>query len=105
MQEAGCERYCAPSGSCGTAACGVRGCGLSSSEYELFAVMLTGRTLQSHRSLFGISSSQMTREDWKAVKGTFVKFDEVVEILRALPTSMLLIFRSGVSFSSILLCH
>ena len=75
----------------------VRGCGLSSSEYELFAVILTGRTLQSHRRLFGISSSQMTREDWKAVKGTFVKFDEVVEILRALPTSMLLIIRSGLS--------
>ena len=78
----------------------MRRCGLSSSEYELFAVILTGRTLQSHRRLFGISSSQMTREDWKAVKGTFVKFDEVVEILRALPTSMLLIIRYEVSFPS-----
>ena len=64
------------------------------SEYQLFAVMLTSRTLQAHQQLFGTSSSQITPEDWRAVKDTFMRFDAVVHVLKALPTSMLLILRS-----------
>lgn len=63
-------------------------------EYQLFAVMLTSRTLQAHKQLFGTSSSQITPEDWQAMKDVFMRFDEVVHVLKALPTSMLLILRS-----------
>lgn len=36
----------------------------------------------------------MTREDWLAVRKTFIDFDEVVKVLRALPTSLILIIRN-----------
>eukprot|EP00731_Ephydatia_muelleri_P026264 Em0018g364a len=60
-------------------------------EYVLFAVMLTGRALQMNRA-FG--TSRLTKDDQAAVMDTFKRFDEVVKILRALPTAMLLVFRN-----------
>ena len=62
-------------------------------DYELLSVMLTGRALASHKKLFGLSST-LSQEDWKAVKNTFNRFDEVVAILRLLPTSMILVLRN-----------
>ena len=62
-------------------------------DYDLFSVILTGRALSSHKQYFGLSST-LTREDWKAVKNTFSRFDEVIGILRVLPTSMLLVLRN-----------
>ena len=54
--------------------------------------MLTGRTLKSHREMF--NSSLLTRRDVKAVAGTFMyRMEDVVAILRLLPSSMLLVFR------------
>ena len=60
-------------------------------DYELFALMLTGRTLGSHRNRF--FSPKLTPQDVKAAIETFKRMDEVIEILQALPTSMILIFR------------
>jgi aarF domain-containing kinase len=36
----------------------------------------------------------MTKEDWLAVRKTFFDFDEVMRVLRALPTSMILVLRN-----------
>lgn len=63
-------------------------------EYELLSVMLTGRSLESHRQLFGLGSSAMTRKDWMAVRNTFMQFDKVMNVLRALPTSLILVLRN-----------
>ena len=38
-------------------------------------------------------TSRLTKDDQAAVMDTFKRFDEVVKILRALPTAMLLVFR------------
>lgn len=56
--------------------------------------MLTGRTLETHAKMFGIGSSATTRQDWLAVRSTFLNFDEVMRVLRALPTSLILILRN-----------
>jgi aarF domain-containing kinase len=58
--------------------------------------MLTGRALSSHKKFFGssASSSSLTRDDWSAIKETFSRFDEVMAILRLLPTSMILVLRN-----------
>ena len=61
-------------------------------DYELFSIMLTGRTLSSHRAMF--SSPRLTQQDVKAAIKTFKRMDEVIDILRSLPTSMILVFRS-----------
>lgn len=66
----------------------------SSLECSLFAVMLTSRSLESHSKLFGRSTSQVTPEDWAAFEDAITHFDDVVHILRVLPISMLLVFRS-----------
>lgn len=63
-------------------------------EYELLSVMLTGRSLESHRQLFGLGSSAMTRKDWMTVRNTFMQFDKVMNVLRALPTSLILVLRN-----------
>ena len=62
-------------------------------DYNLLCVMLTSRALSSHKKLFG-GSSALTRDDWNAVKDTFNRFDEVMAILRLLPTSMILVLRN-----------
>ena len=63
-------------------------------DYSLLSVMLTGRTLETHAKMFGIGSSAITQEDWLAVRSTFLNFDEVMKVLRALPTSLILILRN-----------
>ena len=61
-------------------------------DYKLFSLMLTGRTLESHRTMF--NSASLNRKDIAAVKDTFyTRMDDVVQILRILPSSMLLVFR------------
>ena len=60
----------------------------------MLSVILTGRSLQAHRKQFGIGTSAMTKEDLLAVRETFVDFDEVIKVLRALPTSMILVVRN-----------
>jgi aarF domain-containing kinase len=62
-------------------------------DHFLFSLMLTGRTFQSHREMF--NSATLTRKDVAAVKDTFLtRMDDVVKILRILPSSMLLVFRN-----------
>ncbi len=56
--------------------------------------MLSGRALEMHAKMFGVGSSAMTKEDWIAVRSTFLNFDEVTRILRALPTSLILVLRN-----------
>ncbi len=56
--------------------------------------MLTGRALDTHQKMFGLGSSKLTREDWSAVRDTFLQFDEVMAVLRAMPTSIILILRN-----------
>ena len=61
-------------------------------DYELFAIMVTGRTLQMHRKMF--FSAVPTRQDVLAVKDTFFsRMDDVINILHILPSSMILVFR------------
>lgn len=67
---------------------------LGVSNYEILAVILTGRSVRSHQQRFGTGTSAMTKEDWLAVRNTFVNFDEVIEVLRALPTSLILVVRN-----------
>ena len=65
-------------------------------DYSLLSVMLTGRALSSHKKFFGSSpnSSSLTKDDWSAIRDTFSRFDEVMSILRLLPTSMILVLRN-----------
>lgn len=63
-------------------------------EYDLLSVILTSRSLDQHRKMFGMGSSKMTREDWLNVRDTFFQFDDVMLLLRALPTSIILILRN-----------
>lgn len=56
--------------------------------------MLTGRSLEGHRKTFGAASSALTKEDVKMAVSTFVRFDDVIGILRILPTSMLIAIRN-----------
>ena len=56
--------------------------------------MLTGRSLDVHRKMFGLGNSAMTRDDWKQVRNTFLDFDEVMRVLRAMPTSLILTLRN-----------
>ncbi len=65
-----------------------------SPDYSLLSVILTGRALESHAKMFGVGSSALTHEDWLAVRSTFLNLDEVMKILRALPTSLILILRN-----------
>lgn len=60
----------------------------------MLAVMLTGRSLSTHRKMFGVGSSAMTKEDWKDVRNTFFNFDEVMVVLRSMPSSLILILRN-----------
>lgn len=60
-------------------------------DYELFSIMLTGRSLQSHQKMF--FSSQLTRLDVKEATNAFNRMDDVVDILKSLPSSMILVFR------------
>ena len=69
-------------------------CGkLGVDNYEIFSVILTGRSLSSHKELFGKSDSKMTTQDWSDVKNTFFQFDKIMEVLRILPSSMILCLR------------
>lgn len=56
--------------------------------------MLTGRTLDMHHQMFGRGTSALTRKDWLAVRNTFIQFDEVNKVLRALPTPLILVIRN-----------
>ena len=66
----------------------------STPDYKLLAIILTGRSLESHRKMFGAASSALTKEDIKAAVSSFVRFDDVIDILKALPTSMLIAIRN-----------
>ncbi len=56
--------------------------------------MLTGRRLSAHRDRF--FSPKLSPQDVKEAISTFKRMDEVVEILKALPSSMILVFRYAV---------
>lgn len=61
-------------------------------DYELFSLIATGRTLSTHKNLF--FSSIITKQDAKEIVKTMTsRMDEVIKILRILPPSMLLVFR------------
>ena len=65
-------------------------------DYRLFALMLTGRSLETHKKQFGgkASLSQLTRSDaGKVVSSVTTDLDKVVQILRSIPKEMLLVFR------------
>ena len=64
------------------------------SDYRLLAVILTGRSLDVHYKMFGLGNSALTREDLAAVRKTFFQFDEVMNVLRALPSSLILVVRN-----------
>ena len=63
-------------------------------DHEILTIILTGRSLQSHRDMFGVGSSMMTRADWLAVRKTFLNMDDVMTVLRAMPTSVILVVRN-----------
>lgn len=61
-------------------------------DHELFALIVTGRTLDTHRKMF--NSAVLTRQDVLQVKDTFYnRMEDVISILRTLPSSMMLVFR------------
>lgn len=61
-------------------------------DHELFALIVTGRTLETHRKMF--NSAALTRHDVLKVKDTFYnRMEDVISILRTLPSSMMLVFR------------
>ena len=62
-------------------------------DYELFALISTGRTLSTHKNFF--FSSILTKHDTREIVRTMTsRMDEVIKILRILPPSMLVVFRS-----------
>ncbi len=63
-------------------------------DYELLTVMLTSRSIATHKKMLGIANSMLTKEDVEAVKNTFFQFDGVMTVLRALPTSMIIVLRN-----------
>ena len=63
-------------------------------DYGMLAIILTGRSLDTHKKMLGLGSSAMTKEDWLAVRSSFIQFDEVMAVLRALPSSLILIVRN-----------
>lgn len=65
-----------------------------SSDYKVLSVILTGRTLDTHLKMFGVGSSALTKEDWLAVRDTIINIDVVMEILHAMPTSLILVVRN-----------
>lgn len=68
------------------------------SDYELFSLMVTGRTLRTHKDRF--YSSALTKRDVRKITKTFTThMDDVVNILHALPSAMMIVFRSGLSSS------
>ena len=65
-------------------------------DYRLFALMLTGRSLETHKKQFGgkASLSQLTMSDAdKVMSSVTTDLDKVVQILRNIPKEMLLVFR------------
>lgn len=69
---------------------------LSTPDYRFFAMILTGRSLETHKGRFGQSASlsQLTPEDAALVRRTVTgNMDKTIFILRALPKEMLLVFR------------
>lgn len=66
------------------------------SDYGFFVLMLTGRSVETHKGRFGRSAnlSQLTLEDAAHVRRTVTEhMDKTVVILRTLPKEMLLVFR------------
>lgn len=65
-------------------------------DYSFFTLILTGRSVETHKGRFGRSPrlSQLTLEDAAHVKRTVTgHMDKTVVILRTLPKEMLLVFR------------
>ena len=65
-------------------------------DYSFFTLILTGRSVETHKGRFGRSArlSQLTLEDAAHVKRTVTgHMDKTVAILRTLPKEMLLVFR------------
>ena len=65
-------------------------------DYAFFVLMLTGRSVETHKGRFGRSAnlSQLTLEDTARVRRTVTEhMDKTVVILRTLPKEMLLVFR------------
>jgi aarF domain-containing kinase len=81
---------------------------LGTEDYELFSLMLTGRSLETHRGSFGAkaSLSQLTKHDASRVMETVTTdMSKVVCILRSLPKEMLLVFRNINTVRSIIRLH
>lgn len=68
-------------------------------DYSFLALILTGRSVETHKGRFGRSASlsQLTIEDTAHVRRTMTEhMDRTVAILRTLPKEMLLVFRLAV---------
>ena len=70
-------------------------------DYSFLALILTGRSVETHKGRFGRSASlsQLTIEDTAHVRRTMTEhMDRTVAILRTLPKEMLLVFRLVVKY-------
>ena len=78
------------------------------SDYGFFVLMLTGRSVETHKGRFGRSAnlSQLTLEDAAHVRRTVTEhMDKTVVILRTLPKEMLLVFRLALCSAQAALLH
>ena len=74
-------------------------------DYSFLALILTGRSVETHKGRFGRSASlsQLTIEDTAHVRRTMTEhMDRTVAILRTLPKEMLLVFRLAVKHNVLL---
>ena len=77
-------------------------------DYNLFALILTGRSLEMHKRHFGgfTGLSQLTKDDANAVlQSVTSRMDDTIAILKTLPKEMLLVFRNINTVRSIVRSH